>query len=96
MISDELWSSGWGRICGQVWAANLSKCVSIDGGRVIDFFIMDSRSAHTIVSTSSDLDLSSSVQSAVVLSLRDSVTSDLAVAMISSSAAYCLRTSVNH
>ena len=77
MVGDEATSAWLHRLGGTIVAPSSPTCRSSEGGRVIDFFIIDKRIAHAVAEVFVAVDLASSPHSAVVIRLRRSATSAL-------------------
>ena len=77
LVGDEAAKAWLNRLGGTIVAPSSPTCRSSDGGRVIDFFIIDKRVAHAVANVFVAVDLASSPHSAVVVRLRRSATSAL-------------------
>ena len=77
LVGDEAAKAWLDRLGGTIVAPSSPTCRSSDGGRVIDFFIIDKRVAHAVANVFVAVDVASSPHSAVVVRLRRSETSAL-------------------
>ena len=77
LTSDEAARAWLDKIGGRIVAPKSPTCRSPDGGRVIDFFIIDRRIAHAVADVFVAVDFASSPHSAVVVRLQRSATSVL-------------------